>query len=377
MSLAGSSTEIVPLTGLRGVAALWVVCFHAWSTAGAPRLSFGPVDLTPFFQCGYFGVDLFFVLSGFLLALPFLRARAQGTPPPSWRRFWRHRCRRVLPAYWGQLLVLMVVALSAGDSPSTVLDPLRVVTHISLTMNLAPGVELYNGVYWSLPIEWDFYVVLPLLLWVVLRTPALLSLAGFVALSIAVRVLVLPVGAQGGVEETLAVQLPARLDQFVIGMLAARAYLARGSAARPTLLLGVALVSLGFVVSIAADYGFEVGSARPWFFLHYTATAAALGLLVYACALGSPLATYLFGNQPLRFFGENSYSLYLWHAPFLLWAASLPSRQDVPTWAILSAALLAGLAVSLISHRLLERPFQPRRRVVADAPVASWEHRRS
>jgi peptidoglycan/LPS O-acetylase OafA/YrhL len=205
----------------------------------------------------------------------------------------------------------------------------------------------------------------------VLRAPVLLSLAGFVALSIAVRILVLPAaGAQGGVEETLAVQLPARLDQFVIGMLAARAYLARTTPARPTLLLGMALAALAHVVSIAANYGFEIGAARPWFFVHYTATAAALGLLVYACALGSPLAQQLFGNRLLRHAGEISYSLYLWHAPFLLWAASRPSRQGVPTWAILAAALLAGLVVSLLSHRLLERPFQPRRPPPVNVPVA-------
>lgn len=86
------------LTGLRGIAACWVMLYHLWQLAGAHSVAPLGVDITPVFSCGYMGVDLFFVLSGFLLGLPFL-AWANGRRAfPDLAQFWKRRCLRV-PAW--------------------------------------------------------------------------------------------------------------------------------------------------------------------------------------------------------------------------------------------------------------------------------------
>jgi len=117
--MRGGTTSYFPaLTGIRGIAALWVLMLHAWQFSGMPVLAVpllsGRFDLTPLFKCGYFGVDLFFVLSGFLLSMPFHRAFIAGATRPSLSEFWIHRCRRVLPAYWTQLAILAGVYLYLG-----------------------------------------------------------------------------------------------------------------------------------------------------------------------------------------------------------------------------------------------------------------------
>jgi len=83
------------LTGLRGVAALWVLVFHLWQRTGAPALALGPLDFTPLAAHGYLGVDLFFVLSGYLIGGPWVAMRLGGAKV-AFGTFWRRRFLRVL-----------------------------------------------------------------------------------------------------------------------------------------------------------------------------------------------------------------------------------------------------------------------------------------
>ncbi|MGB5148060.1 MAG: acyltransferase family protein, partial [Porticoccaceae bacterium] len=101
---AQSSTqggEIAALTGLRGFAALWVLMFHTWGAAGPRRMEFGigswTLDFTPFFSIGWAGVQVFFVLSGFLLAQPYARWSRGAAARPGVGPYLARRCARVLP----------------------------------------------------------------------------------------------------------------------------------------------------------------------------------------------------------------------------------------------------------------------------------------
>ena len=85
---AARNNYLPALTGLRGIAAAWVLLFHLYQYSGSPDL--GP--LTSLAGCGYMGVDLFFVLSGFLLSMPFHRARMEVAPPPNLLRYAWRRC---------------------------------------------------------------------------------------------------------------------------------------------------------------------------------------------------------------------------------------------------------------------------------------------
>ena len=144
--------------GLRGVAAGWVLLFHLWQFSGSPaltiRIAHHAIDFTPLVACGFLGVDLFFGLSGFLLSLPFHRAALAQTPMPRLRTFWIRRCRRVLPAYYVQLAIIVAVMLAIGDMRA--LAPASLIGHIFLVQNFVPTRETLNGVYWTMPINGTF-----------------------------------------------------------------------------------------------------------------------------------------------------------------------------------------------------------------------------
>lgn len=349
------------LTGLRGVAAGWVLLFHLWQFAGGPPLAIGPLDLTPLAACGYFGVDLFFVLSGFLLGQPFLRARMAGAPAPPLGRFWQRRLRRVLPAYWTQLAILLLVAAAGGAALPSAGD---VLGHATLSFNLLDNGSAINPVYWSLPVEWDFYLVLPLLALGFARgsgRPWMLPLALLVAVGF--RLLcgwAITVHGMDGVPlYRWVLQLPGRVDQFVFGMTAAWLCL-RGMG--PTLRAALAVGGLALILLqswLTAPRGDFVSQADlTWLYWHYSVLAAGMAALI-AAAAASPAGwpARLFSGRLLGWLGLISYSLYLWHYPLLGWLRPLAAAGWSPwlLWGLL--APLLALLVATLSYLLVERPF--------------------
>lgn len=352
------------LTGLRGLAAAWVFAFHLWQACGRPALPLLGIDLSPLLAGGHYGVDLFFVLSGFLLARPFIAARLQALPPPPWGEFLVRRGNRVLPAYWAQLLVLVLVA-GIGT-----FDARDLAMHATLTFNVVDNGSRINPVYWTLPVEWDFYLLLPLLALGLPRAGARpWLLAGLMVFAFGFRVwcwraLFLP-------EPDVAVfrwiiQLPARIDQFAIGMavawwLAARPLPGAGwrSAAASA---GLAL--LGAVAWITVAHGDELTAARlPW--AYWQAPLAALGCagLILAAATPGDGLNRLWRSVPMTWLGTISYSLYLWHYPVLGWLTG----RGLAGGTLVAAAIAAALPVAWLSWRLFERPFVRRRAIASEA----------
>ena len=179
--------RVASLTGIRAVAALLVMATHAAYTTG--KYTHGYVGLV--YSRMEIGVPIFFVLSGFLLFGPWVKAAAAGGPAPSVRRYAWHRVRRIMPAYVVTVLVAYLVYhfRTAGPNPGH--------TWMGLFRNLTLT-QIYTDHYlysylhqaltqmWSLAVEVAFYVVLPLLAYLLLVVlcrrqwrPALL-LAGLV-----------------------------------------------------------------------------------------------------------------------------------------------------------------------------------------------------
>ena len=357
-------SHVAALTGLRGVAAGWVMVFHLWQAAGQPAFGIGPLDLTFIAGAGYFGVDLFFVLSGYLLGGPFLRARAALAGPPSWRRFWIHRVRRVLPAYWTQLALLCLIAWLAGQGWP--LGPRDFLLHAGLLFNFQFNAPALNPVYWSLPVEWNFYLALPLLVALWPRTRGhWLPIVVAVAAAIAFRVLCWWVWARHGEDgiwfARWIIQLPGRVDQFVIGMAVAAIGMRVGLAAHGRWVGAVAVAGVAAIAAYAHSLGDFIGSPRaPWLFVHFTLVALAFGAVVWA-AVHAPagLLARALRSRALVLMGVVSYSVYLWHYPIIGWMVSLkPWLPGTATWALVVA--LVVLAAAGLSYRLVERPFLAR-----------------
>ena len=374
--------RIPALDGMRGIAVLWVVAFHyigfrqqlgdPWIAALA-RVT----ELDRIVRNGYLGVDLFFLLSGFLLALPwFLHARA-GRPPPSARGFYERRVRRIVPAYYVQLVLLFVLVMPLLHGRSYWKSDLWVylwnaVAHGLFIQNTTPltgGSMNANGALWTLAVEVQFYVLMPLMVPLVVRAPRVVLA---VALAITLwwqwavqhdlRLLVdaqLALGAHWHWSEEivrylLTMQLPGYVAHFALGMVLGRAWLALRDGAAPRwlrALLGPAAIAAPVVVWLALAHsgGFEPGHAR-------LVAAAALGVLLLGAAASDARAVRaVLGRGPLAFAGRVSYSAYLYHVPLLLiwnaWAKDVDGRLALPAFMTLLAA------VSWLSWRYVEQPF--------------------
>ena len=314
------SERVASLTGIRAVAALLVMATHAAYTTG--KYTHGYVGLV--YSRMEMGVPIFFVLSGFLLFGPWVKAAATGGPPPSVRRYAWHRVRRIMPAYIVTVLAayLLYHFRTAGPNPGHTWEGLF--RNLSLT-------QIYTDNYmysfphqgltqmWSLAVEVAFYVVLPLLAYLLLVVlcrrrwrPGLLmtSLAGLALITPAWLVLVhttdwLPDGAR--------LWLPTYLAWFIGGMMLA-ALQPLGVRAYALVCVPLALVCY-FIVStpIAGEpttspNELREGLVKAGFY------AVIATLMVAPLALGDRgLYARFLATRPMVFLGEISYEIFLIH----------------------------------------------------------------
>ncbi|WP_433609677.1 acyltransferase family protein [Prescottella agglutinans] len=157
-----ASGYVRPLTGLRAIAALLVVGAHAafWTGRYTPDVAGGA------FSRLEIGVALFFVLSGFLLFRPWLRAASGAAELPSTTTYLWHRARRILPAYWITVVATYAIYLFRDDAGETGLGWSGFARNLTLTQIYGPG-HLHTGLtqMWSLAVEATFYLLLPVLGW--------------------------------------------------------------------------------------------------------------------------------------------------------------------------------------------------------------------
>jgi peptidoglycan/LPS O-acetylase OafA/YrhL len=343
------------LDGLRGLAALSVLAFHAWMysrpvpTAGGRET----VADTVLHELRI-GLVLFFVLSGYLLYRPWAAGR-----PPTLERYALARTLRIVPAYLvalaGAVVLLWPIPHAAGVRlPPAEQLPLFLVFAQNLSeqtvMRLDPPM-------WTLAVEVSFYAVLPLLGAAALRLRGGRALVPLALLGAGVAynawLARMPVVTQPAVKS-----LPAMAPYFALGMLAAVALAHRqpGPRARAALIAaGLALVlgDLVWQAALAAD-----GRSDLWPRILRDGPAAAgfAAIVAAAAAGGAGWEGRVLGWRPLAGVGTVSYGLYLWHVPLLLW---LRAHGLLPLDAL--GALLVVTPVALVaataSWRLVERPW--------------------
>ncbi|MCG5430747.1 acyltransferase [Mycobacterium sp. MYCO198283] len=315
-----TTPRVASLTGIRAVAALLVMGTHAAYTTGRyPRGFAGLV-----FSRMEIGVPIFFVLSGYLLFSPWVRAARDARPAPSVKRYAWHRVRRIMPAY-----VVTVIAAyllyhwrTAGPNPGHTWEGL--LRNLTLTQ-IYTDHYLYSFLHqgltqmWSLAVEVAFYVALPALAYVLLAVlcrrewrPRLVlaGLAGLALVSPAWLTLVhltdvLPDGAR--------LWLPTYLVWFVGGMVLAVL------AATGTRWYAFACVPVAVVCYLIASTPIAgeptTSPAQLWEALAKTGFYAVIAtLLVAPLALGDRgLYARALASRPMVFLGEISYELFLVH----------------------------------------------------------------
>lgn len=362
------------LTGLRGFAALWVFLYHAWVYA-EPRLMTVSLpgvtlDLTPLFSTGWAGVDFFFVLSAFLLALPFAHWACGENDYPSIRRYLARRFKRIFPAYWAQLVILLVVAATTSFYAMPSLRQL--LAHAVMFFNLPPWwVSPMNGVWWTLPTEFLFYALLVPFSVLLRNRPGRLLLLGLVAVAWGYRWWVLATFGERepGLVFTLMGNTLGYLDIFIIGTLCAFLYVHRGRRSlrrpHPGILLGLGVLGVLLVLySIHWLYGFY-WSGHVLLFFKNTLIGISIASIIMAVVMGSKIANALLANRLMMHFGIISYSVYLWHFPIVValskWSF-IAGYDGYRLPLLLAFSVPATWLVAWCSYRFIERPFLVRGR---------------
>jgi peptidoglycan/LPS O-acetylase OafA/YrhL len=352
------------LDGLRAVAIAAVLALHwlAW--------------YSPFFHGGSIGVDVFFVLSGFIITSMLWRSGGQGTLLGGWWSFIRRRVVRLYPALLG--LVLFSVVLY-GVAPFAPLEPAEVLRRgvIVLGQGSATFAAGHHGSLWlpslhpfgqtwSLAIEWYFYLLWPV---VVLTARA----RGWSARRCATWSLTAAALLYAG-------SLPLGTFWFYFGPSARSAELLAGGALALLLQAGpvsarspwfVSAISIASLGALAAYSLLAPSASSPAYRLvGVPVTVLATTVLIYAGYTGSVGPVHRLLSHPwMAGTGRYSYSLYLWHlVPFLLLEDASPSLPR-PVLGLLT--VLATAVLTLASYRFLERPFlRPRSDVLSPAQLA-------
>jgi len=357
------------LTGLRGFAALWVLLYHAW-VYSEPRLmllELGDIslDLTPLFSTGWAGVDFFFVLSAFLLTLPFAHWACGERPFPSIGTYLLKRFKRIFPAYWTQLLMILPVAYATSlfVFPSTQ----GLISHFFMILNLPPWwTAPINSVWWTLPTEFLFYLLL-LPLATLLKTRATRTvLIGLIACAWLYRWWVFQNFQDQGIGKMVILMgnTLGALDEFIIGSYCAYLYVRNRGKNTPGLpgfiflLLGIFGVLL-CLYSIHLLYGFY-WSGHVLLFLKNTLLGISIASILISILKGSSLANGLFGNRVMMHFGIISYSIYLWHYPIVMILSKWSYIANYPGYKLplmLTFSVPMTWLAAYCSYRWVERPF--------------------
>lgn len=360
-----SGVYVDNLTGVRALAVLWVLVFHTWGIAGGGRvalpLSFldREIGLSGIVSMGAWGVDIFFVLSGFLLTLPLIRA---GADPLDWAgivRFYRRRALRVLPAYHFVLLALIYILLFGLGKLPTAIEMVQ----DALLVNMWLGTPPLRGVFWSLPVEASFYVLLPFLLLIALRSRSFYTVFLLtIVLTIGFRYVIVSTGAIQSKGIYLFSFFGGRIDQFAIGSLFAYLSLHHPtSPRRGSLILLGGLIGMAAFASFISRRGNLLDNQDSFYYVFQTIVGLFAGLIIYGAASGSRIAHALFGNGVMVFIGTISYSIYLWHTIVLdIYAMTGISHTTSPASGLLTVALYSWppvLLVSFFSYLFVERPF--------------------
>jgi peptidoglycan/LPS O-acetylase OafA/YrhL len=336
------------------------------------------------------GLFVFFVLSGYLISGPFVRAFVAGRPLPRIRPYLANRLLRIVPAFWGVLTILLLLVGSYGGSPGA----------IAMVFGFAQnyGNSKFShviGQAWTLDVEIAFYALVPVVAFVLARAfrstgergrrnAVFAALVGTALASLALRAL----GPDTVTPGAFAWQtsLPAMVFAFLPGIALAAAETSplparlrrRGSRLPATALLAGGVLLCGLYAALAP-------ASSPQFLDAGSGLLAALGTgtvvgAVLCLQWSTGTCWRALDNRPMRWIGKRSYSLYLVHQVIAAVVVFALVRRATSPGLGLALALPVVLGVSLVaaaaSYRAFERPFLSLRSALGDRRPSGVDRRR-
>ncbi|HET7459422.1 MAG TPA: acyltransferase [Gemmatimonadaceae bacterium] len=359
------------LDGLRGIAVVAVFLRHVAPVVTAP----GGGWIASLLRCGWIGIDLFFVLSGFLITGILLDTRGERG---YYGRFYARRARRILP------VALLTVAAVVAVHPAWWRGALWLVFYgANIPIAFSGWLTVPTGTvhFWSLAVEEQFYLTWPLLISCVPRPRLRVTCLALVAFAFALRIVLV---VSGSPPERILVLTPARLDGLALGALLAdlsrdaRAWsavgarvgwIARHYAVAPVLAAAVVallLLTTGGSGEVSAP-GVRGALLQTVGYLGL-AVASAVTLAAVLTAPGDAPLVRALSARPLRAIGSRSYGIYIYHLPIIAALAAVgPFPHGTPRFAAVAAVLT--LAAAWASWRWIEEPMLRPRHARMNAPV--------
>lgn len=367
--------------GFRALAMLGVMWFHIWQQSWlSPRFTvFGMTfDFTHVVRTGYLFVDVFLLLSGFLMFLPYAKSALDDADLPSILSFYKKRAVRILPPYFLCILILFFSAWINGEYYSKGEMLRDLLSHLTLTHTFFTDTYLFthlNVPLWTIAIEAQFYLLFPFIARAFKKFP-ILTYVIMVAVSHYFRFRIVAPMAD---TQMYLNQLPAMLDVYANGMLFAYAYvyLCRSVKTDKVISLICTFVSIFIIFQIHTLFEgqtYEDGYTRirlgqmerrfPMSFL--------MGLLMVVSPFAFKPLIKVFSNPVMRFLSAVSYEAYIWHTVIALklkkWripayhALENPQMNNEPVWQWKYTVLcfLLALALGALLTYAFERPLQKR-----------------
>ncbi|TDY25999.1 peptidoglycan/LPS O-acetylase OafA/YrhL [Paraburkholderia sp. BL6665CI2N2] len=360
---ASSLRYVTGLDGLRAISMMLVVLFHytSYFSSGLSELGGAWSGIVRIASTGWIGVDVFFVISGFLITTTLLKRPVNSVA--SYAKFIQRRAVRLLPAYVASLLIFTLVALLIDPHSKVLKNEYLLWTFTASLQSLfGDRVALADqhftmAHFWTLAVEWHFYIVFPIL---VARfhsyfRPALALL--LVAISFRVACHFAGISDNGIYTFTLC-----RIDSIAVGCLLALvpSHLRfRQSAAAGV--LGAAMFMAIWIALACSNVPFKTLAWLQTF--GYTLLAVSVALMIYRVIHSSPRSPIVRALEfkPLASIGRASYSLYIWHVPFYPAIALLAQRNFADIRLAYLVAVAAGVVVTAalggLSYLLVESRF--------------------
>ncbi len=301
--------RINPLDGLRAFSVFGVIWIHSWMASGNPGLMIGSLDFYKFMAIVGNGVDFFFVISGFCM---YLMIDKNIFNINAYLHFLYKRFKRIAPAFF--VSVIVYAFLVKIDDPQFPLY-YTIFFHFLFLNNIVTG-NTISGPFWSIAVEWHFYMVLPIIIVLGNRFSILKPVILFSILSIIFFCFVNLVSTDPLWWES---QVLTRFPEFGCGIIAAYYFLKNKQI--PKILRNAGGLFIGFMVMYLGRLMMftplleKMGNTAFIFkAVSYTVMTAGFAFIMYHVITVPSLLSRILSTKLLTYLGRISYSIYLWHS---------------------------------------------------------------
>jgi peptidoglycan/LPS O-acetylase OafA/YrhL len=349
--------RITQLDGFRTIAVLGVLWAHNWMFLGTPALNVFGIDISGIFSGLATGVDLFFVISGFCMYLMYI-SKQQSFNLDVYINYLGKRFVRIAPAFYAAILVYAIVdagfQMQQIDWQYIFLSAAFVRTYFSIKTAFAPH-------FWSLATEWQFYLVLPIMIGIGKKINFKKMIFLFVCIALVFRALVWIQNED--VNNIINYSLPNRIIEFINGIVIAKLYLSNKKRwfthSSFMIVVGVAIAFAGRILmsTYFQDRQDIIGYISR--VINIPILTAGYAIIVINTLNSKSIFSRFMGSTLMSFLGKFSYSMYLWHWLIAENISKLSMNyfhgNQVPTLLfsfILSILIL--IPISMLSYYLFE-----------------------